>query len=58
MRITVETVHAYVASHPKTVGVMFAVLSGYAAYHCFLAGMSVAVIRGNAAMAASEALGG
>lgn len=53
-----ETVHAYVASHPKTVGVMFAVLSGYAAYHCFLAGMSVAVIRGNAAMAASEALGG
>lgn len=47
-----------VNNKPYLVGFFFAAVTGYAAFNCFRAGMAVAAIRGDAARAASEALGG
>lgn len=44
--------------NPELIGLVLAVLTGFAAYNCFQAGMTAAVIRGDAARMASEALGG
>ena len=53
-----ENLATYVTDHLKVVGLFFACLAGIAGYNCFRAGLAVAMIRGDIARTASEALGG
>jgi hypothetical protein len=49
---------AYSIEHPQVIALFFGFLCGYAAYNAFRGGMALQFLQGDAARAASEALGG